>query len=140
MVEFALILPLMVLIIAGLFDLGRAFFDFITITNAAREGARYGALHPKYYNSDQSSVPACLHTAYLCIRQTVIDETVGTFVDLTSTDGSITISCPDVDSDNTCDGGQSLIVTVGYNYNNMIFKFFFPTGIPLESRVEMFVP
>jgi Flp pilus assembly protein TadG len=40
MVEFALLLPLFVLLIIGIFDLGRAFFSFIAIMNAAREGAR----------------------------------------------------------------------------------------------------
>ncbi|HSB65715.1 MAG TPA: TadE family protein, partial [Anaerolineales bacterium] len=40
MVEFALILPLLVLFILGIFELGRAFFAFIAISNAAREGAR----------------------------------------------------------------------------------------------------
>ncbi len=39
-IEFALILPLFILFIIGIFELGRAFFSYIAITNAAREGAR----------------------------------------------------------------------------------------------------
>ena len=39
-VEFALLLPLMLLIIAGIVDFGRAFFIDIQLANAAREGAR----------------------------------------------------------------------------------------------------
>ncbi len=44
--ELALLLPLLLLIVAGALDLGRAFHVYITVTNAAREGARYGALYP----------------------------------------------------------------------------------------------
>lgn len=40
LVEFALVLPIFVLVLVGLFDLGRAVFAYNTITNAAREGAR----------------------------------------------------------------------------------------------------
>ncbi len=39
-VEFAIILPLMLLVIAGIVDFGRASFTQIQLTNAAREGAR----------------------------------------------------------------------------------------------------
>ena len=47
LVEFALSLALLVLIILGIFDLGRVFNAYIIITNAAREGAYYGAMHPE---------------------------------------------------------------------------------------------
>ena len=39
-VEFALILPLLILLIGGIIDFGRAYFTQIELTNAAREGAR----------------------------------------------------------------------------------------------------
>ena len=38
--EFAFVLPIFILVMVGLFDLGRAVFSYNTITNAAREGAR----------------------------------------------------------------------------------------------------
>jgi len=40
LVEFSLIIPLFLLLLVGLFDLGRAVFAYNTLTNAAREGAR----------------------------------------------------------------------------------------------------
>ena len=40
LVEFALILPIFVLMLVGIFDLGRAVYAFNTINQAAREGAR----------------------------------------------------------------------------------------------------
>ena len=40
LVEFALILPIFVLILVGLFDFGRAIYAFNTVNQAAREAAR----------------------------------------------------------------------------------------------------
>ena len=39
-VEFAILLPLMLLILGGITDFGRAMFTQIQLSNAAREGAR----------------------------------------------------------------------------------------------------
>jgi len=43
-VEFALLLPVLLLIIFGVIDFGRAISDQITLTQAAREGARLASL------------------------------------------------------------------------------------------------
>jgi Flp pilus assembly protein TadG len=40
LVEFALVIPIFVLLLMGIFDLGRAVYAFNTISNAAREGVR----------------------------------------------------------------------------------------------------
>lgn len=46
LVEFALILSLLLLLMMGIFDFGRALIIYTNLFNAAREGARYGAVHP----------------------------------------------------------------------------------------------
>lgn len=40
MIEFALILPILILMLMGILDLGRAIYAYSTVSNAAREGAR----------------------------------------------------------------------------------------------------
>jgi hypothetical protein len=40
LVEFALVLPILLLLMMALFDFGRAVFAFNTVSNAARDGAR----------------------------------------------------------------------------------------------------
>ena len=44
MVEFALVLPLLLLILGGLIDFGRVFNQSMIVTAAAREGARAAAV------------------------------------------------------------------------------------------------
>jgi len=43
-VEFALILPVLIVLIFGIFQFGIAYNNYITITHAAREGARRAAV------------------------------------------------------------------------------------------------
>ena len=45
LVEFALVFPVMVLLLFGILDLGRAIYAYNTISNAAREGARVAAVN-----------------------------------------------------------------------------------------------
>jgi len=45
MVEFALILPVFMMLVLGTFSGGTAYYRNITIASAAREGARYATLH-----------------------------------------------------------------------------------------------
>jgi hypothetical protein len=43
LVEFALILPLLLLVILGIMEMGRLLFFYSSVTSASREGARYGS-------------------------------------------------------------------------------------------------
>lgn len=42
LVELALVLPVLLLILIGILDLGRAVYAYHVVANCAREGARYG--------------------------------------------------------------------------------------------------
>ena len=46
LVEFALVTPILLLVFAGAADFGRAFYAYVAIENAAKEGALYGARAP----------------------------------------------------------------------------------------------
>ncbi len=46
LVEFALVLPVLLLLTLVAVDFGRLFFSYIQVNNAAREGAAYGAGNP----------------------------------------------------------------------------------------------
>jgi Flp pilus assembly protein TadG len=55
LIEMALILPVLMLIIAGIVDFGFLFQKFNVVTNAAREGARMGILPDDYADADVRS-------------------------------------------------------------------------------------
>ncbi len=46
LVEFAITIPIFILLIMGIFDLGRGVYYYTLIHNAAREGARHGIVFP----------------------------------------------------------------------------------------------
>src|SRR5574338_843270 len=43
MVEFAIVLPLLLLLLYGLLEVGRLLFIYSTVVTASRQAARYGA-------------------------------------------------------------------------------------------------
>jgi Flp pilus assembly protein TadG len=55
-VEFAIVLPVLFLVIAGIVDFGRYFFTQIQVTNAAREGARAAVVLPNPAASDMTAI------------------------------------------------------------------------------------
>ena len=55
LVEFALVTPILLLVFAGAADFGRAFYAYVAIENAAKEGALYGARAPLCDNTSPGS-------------------------------------------------------------------------------------
>lgn len=45
LVEFAIVTPMLLLLVLGIVDFGRAFYTYHVMIDAAREGARMGAVH-----------------------------------------------------------------------------------------------
>lgn len=52
MVEFALVLPVLLLLVCGIIDFGWLYFNQLTLNHAAIEGARYAAIHYTTYSTD----------------------------------------------------------------------------------------
>lgn len=80
LIEFAIVAPLLILLMAGIFDFGMMFRTYEIVTNAAREGARVAVL-PGYANPAdiQSRVDQYLSAAGLASAPaTVTDVTVTT--------------------------------------------------------------
>jgi Flp pilus assembly protein TadG len=55
MVEFALILPIFLLILCGIIDFGWLFYNQLSLNNACREGARYAVVHTEE-NADTQAI------------------------------------------------------------------------------------
>jgi Flp pilus assembly protein TadG len=138
LVELALGLPLVLLLIFGVLELGRAFFVKIAMTNAAREGANYLIYHPDDVG-----------TNFAYSKTMVINELTNS--GLEDIDPSqIQIQCLivtfDIDGnvlsetvDATCAGRSTAEVIISTQHELSIFGFF--TGpIPMQSSARMVIP
>ncbi len=48
LIEFAMSLLFLLVLVAGVVDIGRAYFTFVALRDAAQEGASYGAAFPTF--------------------------------------------------------------------------------------------
>lgn len=122
LVEFALVVPVFLMIAFGTIDFGLAFDSSLTITNAAREGARYGVTDPT--------------TSAIQAR---VREVAGRLNDSRL---AVSVSCRTA-AGAACAGGMAgavsgttLVVTVNYSYS-MLTPIAFGTTIPLSSTAQM---
>ena len=80
MVEMALVLPIVILLVLGMIDVGRALVLYNNLTNAAREGARLGA----------SQMPSVNTTAIT----TRVESRIATFSGTAVTTGKVSVTAP----------------------------------------------
>jgi Flp pilus assembly protein TadG len=127
MVEFALVIPLFLLLVSGMVDFGLGLNASITISNAAREGGRLGVITPDAakistrVTNVASGLPGSVTVTTSCTKPG------GTTCTL---DGSKTTGAV---------SGDTVIVTVDFDYP-MIWPIAFGTKVHLSStnrqRVE----
>ncbi|NKX56724.1 pilus assembly protein [Arthrobacter sp. E918] len=110
-VEFALILPILVALLLGIMEFGRAYHTQITLTSAAREGARTMAV--------LNEAPAARQAA----RAAAVGLAPGV------ADGQIAISPP------ACTPGGTVSVVITYDLASM--TGFFGPGWQLTGRAAM---
>jgi len=67
LVEFAICLPLLVVLAVGVFDFGGAFNQKQMLNNAVREGARFGAAQPTNDLCGSCSAPASVNAIRLLV-------------------------------------------------------------------------
>ena len=141
-VETALLLPILIILVAGIIMSGFTFYAFIQVSNAAREGARAGSL---YRITQATSGLTLVQT----VRQAIYDPGTGSsalgFLTPTGSSFNVTsdVSVPtpvDVDGDGTISSGDRLTVTVTYRYLLPVLSALlpvFPQPIVIVRSVEM---
>lgn len=132
LLEFALILPVLLLVALGLLDLGRAFFAAIIISNASREGARYLTLHPEDNAADAYG------NTFIGTKQTAIAEVQGSYINISPADVHVTY-CRDADGFPGCDSGYPVIVRVDSDFE-LLVGWLLPSPITLTRFTQMMVP
>ena len=129
LLEFALVLPMLLIVAFGVLDLGRIFFATIGLTNAAREGVRYLTIHPDDVSND--------YAAYWGSKSAAIDE--ANYSGISVSDGQVTVTCSNADSDDYCDSGTPATVTVTYDFD-LVLGWVLPTPITITRSAVMVVP
>ena len=92
LVEFTLLVPIFLLLLFAIVDFGMGFYSYITVTNAAREGARLGAVQGT--------------------QQQIIDRVFQTS-DLTNEGTNMSVTVTNAQGQ----PGQSVVVKVDYDYD-----------------------
>ena len=70
-VEFAFVLPLVLLLIVAVADFGIAYQRSVQMANAVREGARYGSVFPLRVDASGNADPESLSILFLAARALV---------------------------------------------------------------------
>jgi len=108
LVEFALMLPVLLIMLMGTLDIGRMYFAYIAIQNAAGEGALYAAIHPDCVRA--SDGPQCADPNNAEFR--AIHESPGGAVDWTR----VTIEAEPADRSGLREG-DPIAIQVRYQYD-----------------------
>ena len=123
-VEFAIVLPVLILLLFGIIEFGILFYDKAVITNASREGARAGIVY---------RFPDPVTAAE--IEQVVLDYCAGHLITFATTP-SLTIA-----ADWTgYEAGDTLTVTALYDYQFLVLPNFVTAligGINLAATTVM---
>ncbi|HKV35792.1 MAG TPA: TadE family protein [Pyrinomonadaceae bacterium] len=132
MIEFALILPALILLFAGTVELGRLFYQYTTLAKATRAGARYLSTVPNVAAST-----AAAKRVVLCGDPNTCGDANHPIIVPNLNANKIVVTPPAA-------GAQPRYVTVeitNYNYEFLVFNLNTLTGgtfdIPLTPRTRM---
>jgi Flp pilus assembly protein TadG len=98
-VEFALMAPVLILLLLGIMEFGRAYNVQISLSNAAREGVRVMAI-----SNDQTAASRAVHAAVGTLNPALAD----TDIKFSASDGT-----------SLCGGGKQMTLTISYTLSTM---------------------
>ncbi len=120
-VEFALVLPVLVLILGGIVEFGRAWNVRQVLTDAAREGARVAVVN--------NTMPAAQLQAL--VKSTILD--AGTRAGLNTDPAVLKIALTGIPNA----ANTPATVALDYEYDPLFGKWVMKSGIPLKSSFVM---
>lgn len=134
LVEFTASLTVLLILLSGVLDIGRAFFTFVAIENAAGEGALFASYHPTWEEEADAIAGGADYPEYENITYRAAHESPTGVVDWTK--ATITVER------STLDVGQPITVTVTYSYT-VVTPFFNAlmegNSWPLQARATQMI-
>jgi len=135
MVEMAFVLPIFLVLVMGVIDFSWGLKSWISVTNAAREAARYGAVNCASAN-DSADLDGDDDFDADDVEQRGIDTATG-----------LGLTTADVEVDDCTPGasGESVVVSIDYDYDLItplgglmsMFGGGIPNSITLNSNADM---
>ena len=128
LVELALILPVLLLLVVGALDIGRAFHMKIVLENAAREGAYFMVYNPVDGKADN----------FAKAKEAAIFEAENSGINLQP--AQITVSCLNGETvNNNCPGGSDVQVVVTQQMDFIVLQIF-SGPLQLSGQARMLIP
>jgi hypothetical protein len=109
-VEMSIGMVVLIVLLGGLFDIGRAFLILVSVENATGEGALYGATHPECLTTDHA-LAICGGTESVLGR---IREEGKPLLDISKKNSVITVQ---IENGGIITAGSMLKVDVEYEYS-----------------------
>jgi Flp pilus assembly protein TadG len=131
LVEFAMVLPIFMLILSGILDFGFLLYSRMGVINAAREGARAAVMV-----SDYSTIPSVASGAAISAAAGGGLTVLG--ADTICLQTSVSVSSPATIDCAVAKTGDSASVTVHYVYHTF-FPLAFGSTFDLSSTVQMVI-
>ncbi|MDD2335374.1 MAG: TadE/TadG family type IV pilus assembly protein [Geobacteraceae bacterium] len=128
LVEMAIIIPLLMLLVMGIFEFGRAMYIKNTLTQAARAGARTAVVTPNIIDATGATCGSSGNNTK--IYQSVCDSL---YSGINKSDVSIDVTITDLDGSTTLNSGDTAEVKV--NLNDFRSKYRIVPFIPLPDSL-----
>jgi Flp pilus assembly protein TadG len=140
MVEFALALPVFLMVLYGLIEASRLIFIVTTVASAAREGARYGSAGGGMYHPVTAQYEDCAGIRAAAKRVGFLLNLQDSDIDIEYDDATgapAFATCPAggafTPPTAAVVGGNRIVVTVRYNYSPILVNFLPFTNKTLSS-------
>jgi len=127
LLEFAFALPFLLLMFAGVAELGRMFYTYTTLAKATRAGARYASTTASPVDTDLGAI----RNIVVCGEAAGCSGVTPVVADLGTGDVAVT---------KTGVATQYVKVTITYNYRPLIFDLQAMTGSTSISLNKTFTP
>jgi len=128
LLEFALIIPVFMLVVVGALDFGMAFHAKVVLTNAAREGANFMVYH------SEEDVPA----AFSGTKAAVMAEGGTSGLNIDESDIVVRCLLGGVD-DPDCSKGSTAVVSVTHQLE-LLVEVLFRGPLVLTAEARMMIP
>lgn len=127
LVETALVLPILVILLVGLFDVGRAIWLSNTLATAVREGSRYGVVHGALSGSPTGPGSASYTPPD---TDTVITARVRTYATGVPSNLTVQSTWPDGNANR----GSRIVVTASFPFTPILSQVFLGSGLSVTLR------